>query len=183
MFNLLTPRLYLAGNQKPRTTTALDTTRTTQLPDKITVLKPRSPRHFPGPRVGWLVVLGLTALWDSISVYIGPPPIEGERGEKIAESKNAQTTPTRTYCQRNRPLPYYHPNCGTSRQNHGILKRTFAPSDHPRALGWRGLQMTGALLVLNQISLRLNSARYTSFHPSIYVYIVTRKRSIWIRCT
>ena len=41
--------------------------------------------------------------------------------------------------------------------------------------------MTGALLVSNQISLRLNNARYTSFHPFIYVYIVTRKRSIRIR--
>ena len=31
---------------------------------------------------GWLVVLGLTALWDSISVYIGPSPREAERKEK-----------------------------------------------------------------------------------------------------
>ena len=31
------------------------------------------------------------------------------------ESKNVQTTPTRTYCKRNRPLPYYHPNCRTPR--------------------------------------------------------------------
>ena len=58
VFSLLTPRLYLAGNQKPRTTTALDTTRTTQLPDTITVLKPHSPRHFPGPRVA-----GVTNDW------------------------------------------------------------------------------------------------------------------------
>ena len=29
--------------------------------------------------IGWLVVLGLTALWDSISVYIGPPPQEREK--------------------------------------------------------------------------------------------------------
>ena len=34
----------------------------------------------------------------------------GERREKIVERKNVQTTPTRTYCKRNRPLPYYHPN-------------------------------------------------------------------------
>ena len=27
----------------------------------------------------WLVVLGLTALWDSISVYIGPSPREREK--------------------------------------------------------------------------------------------------------
>ena len=30
----------------------------------------------------WLVVLGLTALWDSISVYIGPSPKEREREER-----------------------------------------------------------------------------------------------------
>ena len=27
----------------------------------------------------------------------------------------SKTTPTHTYCKRNRPLPYYHPNCRTSR--------------------------------------------------------------------
>ena len=32
--------------------------------------------------VGWLVVLGLTAVWDSISVYIGPSPKEREKEEK-----------------------------------------------------------------------------------------------------
>ena len=31
---------------------------------------------------GWLVVLGLTALWDSISVYIGPPPKEREKEKR-----------------------------------------------------------------------------------------------------
>ena len=33
----------------------------------------------------------------------------------IDESKNVQTTPTRTYCKHNRPLPYCHPNCRTPR--------------------------------------------------------------------
>ena len=33
-------------------------------------------------KVGWLVVLGLTALRDSISVYIGPSPKEREKEEK-----------------------------------------------------------------------------------------------------
>ena len=32
--------------------------------------------------VGWLVVLGLTALLDSISVYIGPSPKERETEER-----------------------------------------------------------------------------------------------------
>ena len=31
---------------------------------------------------GWLVVLGLTALCDNISVYIGPSPKEREEEEK-----------------------------------------------------------------------------------------------------
>ena len=33
-----------------------------------------------------------------------------KKGEKKDELKNDQTTPTRTYCKRNRPLPYYYPN-------------------------------------------------------------------------
>ena len=40
---------------------------------------------------------------------------EGERGEKIDESKNIQTTPTRNYCKRNRPLPYCNQTCRTPR--------------------------------------------------------------------
>ena len=36
-------------------------------------------KGFHGWLVGWLVVLGLTALWDSISVYIGPSPKEREK--------------------------------------------------------------------------------------------------------
>ena len=35
------------------------------------------------------------------------------------------------------------------------------------------------LLVSNQTSFRLNNARYTSFYIFIYVYIVTRLRSIY----
>ena len=38
---------------------------------------------------------------------------EGEGGEMIDESKNVQTTPTRTYCKHNRPLPYLNQNCRT----------------------------------------------------------------------
>ena len=49
------------------------------------------------------------------SLYRVVPQREGEREERIEESKNVQTTPTRTYCKRNRPLPYYHPNCRTPR--------------------------------------------------------------------
>ena len=52
----------------------------------------------------------------SLPSTFAPPdhPREKER-ERIEESKNVQTTPTRTYCKRKRPLPYYHPNCRTPR--------------------------------------------------------------------
>ena len=44
------------------------------------------------------------------SLYRTVSQRQGERKEKIGESKNVQTTPTRTYCKRSRPLPYYQPN-------------------------------------------------------------------------
>ena len=49
------------------------------------------------------------------SLYRAVSQREGERVERIDESKNVQTTPTRTYCKRNRPLPYYNQNCRTER--------------------------------------------------------------------
>ena len=76
------------------------------------------PYFEPIRSFGWLVVLGLTALWDSIYIVSisGHLPKRGrKRRERIKESKNVQTTPTRTYCKRSRPLPYYYPNCRTPR--------------------------------------------------------------------
>ena len=65
--------------------------------------------------VGWLV--GWFGLDDSLSVFqsiAGRLPERGRRRrEKIEASRNVQTTPTSTYFKRNRPLPYYHPNCRT----------------------------------------------------------------------
>ena len=47
------------------------------------------------------------------------PPRLPKRGrkkrERIDESENVQTAPTRTYCKRCRPLPYSNPNCRTPR--------------------------------------------------------------------
>ena len=66
--------------------------------------------------VGWLVVLGLTAfetVFQSISSRL--PKRGRKRRERIDESKNVQTTPTRTYYKRSRPLPYCNPNCRTPR--------------------------------------------------------------------
>ena len=44
------------------------------------------------------------------SLYRAVSQREGGRKEMIDESKNVQTTPTRTYCKRSRPLPYSNPN-------------------------------------------------------------------------
>ena len=49
------------------------------------------------------------------SLYRAVSQREGERGERIDESKNVQTTPTRTNCKCNRPLPYCYQNCRTPR--------------------------------------------------------------------
>ena len=43
---------------------------------------------------GWLVVLGLMTLWDSISVYIGPSPrTRRKKKRKDRQQKNIQITP------------------------------------------------------------------------------------------
>ena len=66
--------------------------------------------------VGWLVGFGFNSpLRQYFSLYRAVSQREGERGESIDESKNVQTTPTRTYCKRNRPLPYCYQNCTTPR--------------------------------------------------------------------
>ena len=54
---------------------------------------------------------GLMALWDSISVYIGPSSRGREKEVRADrwEKTNIETTSTRTYCQRSRPLPYFNP--------------------------------------------------------------------------
>ena len=66
----------------------------------------------------WLVWLvfgfsGPETIFQSTSGCL--PERERKRREKIEESKNVQTTPTRIYCKRNRPLPYINPNCRTPR--------------------------------------------------------------------
>ena len=67
--------------------------------------------------VGWLV--GCFEfngpLRQYFSLYWAVSQREGEREERIDKSKNVQTTPTRTYCKRNRPLLYCNQNCRTPR--------------------------------------------------------------------
>ena len=49
------------------------------------------------------------------SLYRAVSRREGERRERIDESKNVQTTPTLNYCKRNSPLPDCNQNCRTPR--------------------------------------------------------------------
>ena len=65
--------------------------------------------------VGWLfwVKRPFETVFQSISSRL--PKRGRKRRERIDESKNVQTTPTRTYCKCSRPLPYCHPNCRTPR--------------------------------------------------------------------
>ena len=49
------------------------------------------------------------------SLYRAVSQSEGERGERIDDSKNILTTPTRTYCKHSMPLPYCYQNCRTPR--------------------------------------------------------------------
>ena len=69
----------------------------------------------------------------SLPSTIAPPdhpclPKRGrKRRERIDESKNVQTNPTRTYCKCSRPLPYCNPNCRTP----PALEVYPAPSHHP----------------------------------------------------
>ena len=80
--------------------------------------------------VGWLVgCFGFNGpLRQYFSLYRVVSQREGERGERIDESKNVQTTPTRTYCKRNRPCPTVIKIVG--RPGTGSLPSTIAPPDH-----------------------------------------------------
>ena len=74
-------------------------------------------------------VLGLTALSDSISAYMGPSPRQREKEVKMIDKrKDVLSTPTHTYCKHSRPLPLSKlVGCpGT-----GSLPSTTAPPDRP----------------------------------------------------
>ena len=83
--------------------------------------------------VGWLVgCFGFSGpLRQYFSLYRAVSQREGERRERTDESKNVQTTPTRTYCKRNRPLPYCNQNCRTPRHwkftQHTVMKKQIFP--------------------------------------------------------
>ena len=64
------------------------------------------------------------------SLYRAVSQTGRKKREKIDERKNVQTSPTRTYCKSNRPLPYYKPKL-VGRPGTESLHSTFAPPDHP----------------------------------------------------
>ena len=97
--------------------------------------------------LGWLVgCFGFNGpLRQYFSLYRAVSQREGERGERKDESKNVQTTPARTYCKRNRPLPFCYQNCRTPRhwkltQHH----RTTRPS--PKLVG-TGLSLVCCVVI------------------------------------
>ena len=68
-----------------------------------------------------------------------------KRRERTEGSKNVQTTPTRTYCKRNRPLPYYHPNCRTPQ--HWTFTKDHRGGGRVVRRYWVNFQCWGVLLI------------------------------------
>ena len=76
------------------------------------------------------MVLSLTALWDSISVYIRLSPREREKEKRNERGeKKCKNNPTRTYCKCSRPLAYSNPFVG--RPGTGSLLSGIAPPGYP----------------------------------------------------
>ena len=68
----------------------------------------------------WLVGLGLTALWDSISVCIGPSPRESREREE-EERNDRSPNNTRTHCKGSGPTIIHissTPSTGSFTQHH-----------------------------------------------------------------
>ena len=90
------------------------------------------------------------------SLYRAVSQREGERRERIDESKNVQTTPTRTYCKHNRPLPYCNQNCRTPRhwkftQHH---RTTRPPLQSSRNLCWERTYLSSHFHIYKQIKIK-----------------------------
>ena len=95
----------------------------------------KSTSFMLGPSLIWLVgwLFWAKRLFETVfqSISSRLPKRGRKRRERIDESKNVQTTPTRTYCERSRPLPYCIQIVG--RPDTGSLPSIIAPPDHPRA--------------------------------------------------
>ena len=64
-----------------------------------------SQREVERRLAGWLVDLGLTALWEVLQSISGHLPERGRKKKMIDERKNVQTTPSRTFCSALGPCP------------------------------------------------------------------------------
>ena len=123
---------------------------------------------------GWLVVLGLKALWDNISVYIGPSPKEREKEENgqmiVKMSKQPPPAPTASAIG---PCPAVIKIVGCP--GTGSLPSTIAPPDHPlfvwnlpkKSIRWSTTQH----LAVCQICCWLVVLGLTALWDNISVYI------------
>ena len=107
--------------------------------------------------VGWLVGFGFNGpLRQYFSLYRAVSTRGRKRKERLDESKNVQTTPSRTYCKRSRSLLYCNANCRTPRhwkftQHH---RTTRPPPGGKRAISVRASEV---LLYLRFFYLNLAS--------------------------
>ena len=134
---------------------------------------------------GWLVGFGFNGpLRQYFSLYRAVSQREGDRGERIDESKNVQTTPTRTYYKRNRPLPYCNQNCRTPRhwkftQHHRTTRpplsywRKYVHEVLVNRLGGLSLPRKSVVRLTDRPDMTLDvyRGRKTTIQVSISVYI------------
>ena len=125
--------------------------------------------------VGWLVVLGLTALLDSISVYIGPSPREGERkGKRKTREKMSKHPPPAPTASAIGPCPTISQISRTPRHwkftQH--LRTTRPPPNHSQSVVDNDVK-TGNGNVLKCISL------YSSF--SMKMILVLKHQMNWVK--
>ena len=100
------------------------------------------------------------------SLYRAVSQREGDREEKrIDESKNVQTTPTRTYYKRSRPLPYCNPNCRTPRH----WKFTQHHRTTPTVIVIENISNSCGVMLQNQFV----GVRPRATHPSTNIRLIT----------
>ena len=63
-------------------------------------------------KYGWLVVLGLTALGESIPFYIRPSPRERAKEERKVVDKIKRKKANRTNCKYTKPFCYFYTRVG-----------------------------------------------------------------------
>ena len=123
---------------------------------------------------GWLVgCFGFNGpLRQYFSLYRAVSQREGGRIERIDESKNVQTTPTRTYCKRSRPLPYYHLNCRTPR--HWKITQYHCTTQPPLRIIKKALCTQICIMVCTNVHqcacMQRSTFKWFSFHAGVASY-------------